>query len=130
MYVLDTNTLIYFFKGMGHVAENMLYHSPQEIGLPSIVLYEIEVGIGKSTSPQKRTEQLAELVSVVNILPFGLNEAKVAAQIRVNLELNGLPIGYYDTLIAATTLANRGILITHNTKEFSRVEKLNIADWY
>ena len=32
MYVLDTNTLIYFFKGIGNVAENILRAPPAEIG--------------------------------------------------------------------------------------------------
>jgi len=42
MYVLDTNTLIYFFKGLGNVATNLLEKSPKDIGIPTIVLYEIE----------------------------------------------------------------------------------------
>ena len=53
MYVLDTNTLIYFFKGMGKVAEKLLTIPPKDIGLPAIVLFEIMVGIAKSTSPEK-----------------------------------------------------------------------------
>jgi len=35
-----------------------------------------------------------------------------------------------DTLIAGTTLANQGVLVTHNTKEFSRVEGLVLEDWF
>jgi len=58
MYLLDTNTLIYFFKGMGNVAQELLSKSPKEIGIPSIVLYELEVGIAKSKSPRKRLQQL------------------------------------------------------------------------
>ncbi len=33
MYVLDTNTLIYYFKGQGQVAQNLKSVSPQEIGV-------------------------------------------------------------------------------------------------
>ena len=54
MYVLDTNTLIYFFKGVGGVAYNLLRVPPREIGIPSIVLYELQVGIAKSNLPKKR----------------------------------------------------------------------------
>lgn len=130
MFVLDTNTLIYFFKGQGRVAENLLQQSPQEIGVPTVVLYELQVGIGKSTSPEKRVGQLNELISVVNLLPFAQAEAQMAAYIRVALEKNGEPIGPYDILIAATALANNDILVTHNTSEFSRVENLLFVDWY
>ena len=41
---LDTNTLIYFFKGMGRVAESMLDQPPSEVAIPSVVLYELEFG--------------------------------------------------------------------------------------
>ncbi len=38
MYILDTNTLIYYFKGQGQVAQNLANVSPQEIGISTIVL--------------------------------------------------------------------------------------------
>jgi len=57
-YVLDTNTLIYFFKGLGNVSDRLLSIPPAEIGLPAIVLYELEVGIGKSGTSKKRKTQL------------------------------------------------------------------------
>ena len=53
-YLLDTNTLIYYFKGMGNVAGRLLTTPPGEIALSAIVLFELEVGIAKSTAPRKR----------------------------------------------------------------------------
>jgi len=49
--VLATDTLIYFFKGQGRVSGTLLSHAPDEIGIPVIVLYELEVCIARSTSP-------------------------------------------------------------------------------
>ena len=129
-YVLDTNTLIYFFKGLGDVSKHMLAQSPSELAIPTVVLFELEVGIAKSTSPDKRKSQLQEITALVNVLPFGIAESRSAAQIRVELEKQGLPIGPYDVLIAATALANNTILITHNQKEFGRIEGLKIEDWF
>jgi len=54
MYVLDTNTLIYYFKGMGRVAEQLLQQPPRDIAIPSVVLYELETGLAKSIAPEKR----------------------------------------------------------------------------
>jgi tRNA(fMet)-specific endonuclease VapC len=130
MYVLDTNTLIYFFKGQGNVAETFLQISPKDVGIPSIVVYELNVGIAKSTRPEKRTEQLTELLQLVNVLPFGLQEARSASTIRVALEDQGQPIGPYDILIAATALANHATLVTNNTGEFGRIPQLEIEDWF
>ena len=129
MYILDTNTLIYFFKGIGNVADKLLAASPKDIGIPAVVLYELEYGIARSTSPRKRTKQLEELCALVAVLPFGNEEAKISASIRVSLEKKGTPIGPYDVMIAGTVLSKQGILVTSNTKEFKRVPKLKITDW-
>jgi tRNA(fMet)-specific endonuclease VapC len=130
MYVLDTNTLIYFFKGMGNVGKTLLKNPPSSISIPTVVLYELEVGIAKSVYQENRITQLEALIAVVKILPFGIDEVRCAASIRANLEKKGTPIGPYDVLIAGTALSNKGILVTHNTKEFERVEGLQLEDWY
>ncbi|MGD9007192.1 MAG: type II toxin-antitoxin system VapC family toxin [Desulfobacteraceae bacterium] len=130
MYVLDTNTLIYFFKGLGNIHSALLKEPPNNIGIPTIVLYELEVGIAKSNSADKRIAQLEALTSIVNILPFGMNEVGCAAAIRADLETKGTPIGPYDVLIAGTAMSNKGILVTHNIKEFERIEGLQLEDWY
>jgi len=130
MFVLDTNTLIYFFKGIGKVEQNLLSKSPKEIGISTIVLFELEVGIGKSKSPYKRIQQLNDLISVVYVLPFGMKESKTAALIRVQLEKQGVPIDPLDILIGGTALAHQATLVTHNIKEFGRIKKLQVEDWY
>jgi tRNA(fMet)-specific endonuclease VapC len=112
MYVLDTNTLIYFFKGLGNVHRTLLKKPPNTIGIPTIVLYELEVGIAKSNSADKRITQLEALTSIVNILPFGISEVRCAAAIRADLEIKGTPIGPYDVLIAGTAMSNKGVLVT------------------
>jgi tRNA(fMet)-specific endonuclease VapC len=129
-YLLDTNTLIYFFKNQGRVAEALLACNSKEVGIASLVYYELKVGIAKSQSPQKRLEQLNALVDQINVLPFSIKEADAAALIRANLEQKGLPIGPLDTLIAATAVTHQCTLITHNTAEFSRVSGLQLQDWY
>jgi len=129
VYILDTNTLIYFFKGIGKVADNLLAVSPKDIGIPAVVLYELEYGIARSTSPQKRKKQLEELCALVEVLNFGSEEAKASAMIRATLEKKGTPIGPYDVMIAGTALGKQGMLVTSNTKEFRRIPKLQLIDW-
>lgn len=130
MYVLDTNILIYFFKGLGNVPQRLLSVSPKDIAVPAVVIYELEYGITKSSAPKKRQQQLEELCSLVTVLPFGRAEAKVTADIRAKLEKKGTPIGPHDLLIAGTAVANSAVLVTNNIKEFSRVPKLQIENWF
>jgi len=130
VYILDTNTLIYFFKGMGNVSGRLLSVPPKEIAIPAIVIYELEYGIAKSSSPKKRQAQLSEICSLVEMLPFGDKEAFSSAAIRTKLEKKGIPIGPCDVLIAGTALEHKGVLVTNNLKEFSRVPKLKTENWY
>ncbi|MEG4805194.1 type II toxin-antitoxin system VapC family toxin [Microcoleus sp. ARI1-B5] len=130
MYVLDTNTLIYYFKGQGQVAQNIANVSPQEIVVSAIVIFELQVGIAKSNSPAKRTQQLQQLLSRVSVIAFDSDAALAAAIIRAQLDQQGTPIGPIDVLIAGTAVALQGTLVTHNVKEFSRISGLAIADWY
>jgi len=67
---------------------------------------------------------------LVETLPFGDEEARLSAAIRASLEKKGAPIGAHDVLIAGTALANQGVLVTHNIKEFSRISKLKLENWY
>ncbi|MGE0492239.1 MAG: type II toxin-antitoxin system VapC family toxin [Vulcanimicrobiota bacterium] len=130
LYVLDTNTAIYYFKGVGRVASHLLAQAPRQIGLSAVVEYELLVGIEKSTSSARRRLQLQALKSAVTYLPFAEEEARQAARLRARLEKSGTPIGPYDVLIAASALARGATLVTHNLKEFSRVPSLQTVDWF
>jgi tRNA(fMet)-specific endonuclease VapC len=130
MYVLDTNTLIYFFRGQGRVAERLLATPPAEVAIPAISVYELEVGIAKSVQPAKRRRQFDELLDAFTVLAFDRVAAAAAAGVRFALEKAGRPIGPLDTLIAGTAIAHRATLVTHNTREFKRVSKLALIDWY
>jgi tRNA(fMet)-specific endonuclease VapC len=130
MFALDTNTLIYFFKGVGRVRERLLAVPPADVAIPSVVLYELEVGIAQSTQPSKRRSQLDSLLAAIAILPFDSAAARRAAGVETVLRGMGTAIGPLDNLIAATALANSATLVTHNMKEFRHVRGLDLADWY
>ena len=62
-------------------------------------------------------------------LPFDDQSAVIYGQIRAQLAAPGTPIDPNDLLIASIALANNLIIVTHNTREFSRVEGLRLEDW-
>ena len=130
MFALDTNSLTYFFKGMGRVGERLLATPPRDVSIPSLVIYEIEFGIAKSPSPRKLRTQLETLLRHVQVLPFDAEAARASSLLRAELEKAGTPIGPIDTLIAGTAVSTGSILVTHNINEFARVKKLKAEDWY
>jgi tRNA(fMet)-specific endonuclease VapC len=128
-YALDTNTLSSFMRGEGAVAQRLLATSPQHTALPAIVAYEVRYGLQRA----KRSAQLLafeRMLEACQVLDFDADAASHAADIRLALEANGTPIGPHDLLIAATARRNQCTLVTHNTREFSRVPGLHLEDWY
>jgi len=47
----------------------------------------------------------------------------------MELERRGLVIGPLDLMIAGTAMSREAVLVTSNTREFSRVRGLRLADW-
>lgn len=62
-------------------------------------------------------------------LPFDGEAAEIAGKVRAELSKAGTPIGPYDLQIAAIALVYGLVLVTHNTREFQRIEGLWIDDW-
>ena len=130
MFLLDTNTLIYFFKGQGKVADHLFATSPAEVAISAVSFYEIEVGIAKCAQPAKRRRQFDSFLAVVSVLPLDRAAARAAATARADLEKRGLQMGPLDNLIAGIALAHRATIVTRNAREFSRLPGLPLVDWY
>jgi tRNA(fMet)-specific endonuclease VapC len=97
MFVLDTNTLVYFFRGQGAGGEAAPRDASAELAVPTVVVYELETGIAKSTAPTKRR--------------FGIAEAT-----------GGRDADRADGhLIAGTALAAGGVLVSRHVSEYGRV---------
>jgi tRNA(fMet)-specific endonuclease VapC len=126
---LDTNTLSYFMRGEGRVAQRLHGLSPQQVALPAIVVYEINFGLRRAAR-QQQLAAFARMVQATTVLDFDVQAADHAARIRAELEAAGTPIGPHDLLIAATARRYQRVLVTHNTREFSRVTGLTLDDWY
>ncbi|MEH2035815.1 PIN domain-containing protein [Nostoc sp.] len=92
----------------------------------------MEVKYGLAINPQRalKIQSLIEaLLGSITILPFSVEEAELAAQIRSILKTAGTPIGSYDVLIAATAVTHDHIVVTSNIREFQRVNSLQIENW-
>jgi tRNA(fMet)-specific endonuclease VapC len=131
-FALDTNVVIAVMNGDATVRKrlNKARGKGNTIVLPSIVLFELEYGLGKS-SVARNAANLKDFLKIPSqVIAFSDSDAACAGRVRATLELAGTPIGAYDYLIAGQAL-NRGLtLVTHNTKEFQRVKGLLLADWH
>ena len=130
MLLLDTDTCIRFLRDDPEVKKNITRHDPESIHISILTIYELRVGIEKSTFRKKeRISDLAALIELLKVVPFSDDETSESARIRAELEKKGTPIGSIDYLIAGITLSHDCILVTGNTKEFKRVKGLKIETW-
>ena len=129
-FFLDTNICIYALKGshpaIGHRMQRM---SPSLIKIPSIVKGELLFGAQKSREPERTSEIIEEFLFPFEVVPFDERAAASYSRIRFDLERRGRIVGPNDLIVAATVLADRGTLVTHNLREFRRIEDLSAEDW-
>lgn len=129
-YMLDTNTIAYAKnKRPPQVLEQLLKHDPSEISISSITMAELEYGVFHSSKPGQNRMALMMFLSGITVLPFGSDTALEYGDIRHALQSQGLLISGNDMLIAAHARSLGLTLVTHNTREFSRVEGLELEDW-
>ena len=130
MYFLDTNTCIYFLNGKYEsIRDKLLSTSPNEIAIPSIVKAELLLGAYKSKNRKGNIDKVEQLLTPFEIIPFDDLMTYVYADIRNKVEKKGEVIGPNDLLIASIVKFNEGIIVTHNVKEFKRIEGLKVDDW-
>lgn len=104
-------------------------HPVGALGISSITESELRHGAERSADPAKNHHVLDRLLLTLPSIPFGPEAATKYGSIRNELERLGTPIGSMDLLIAAHAMALGTILVTNNTREFSRVNGLQLADW-
>ncbi|MFM7372259.1 MAG: type II toxin-antitoxin system VapC family toxin [Sphaerospermopsis kisseleviana] len=130
IYLLDTNTCIVYLKGKNLYLKKKLENIPlSEIAVCSVVKGELFYGAMRSADPERNLKLQQDFLNQFVSLPFNDQAATIFGNIRAQLTAQGTPIGGYDLQIAAIALTNNLILVTHNTREFSRIPELKLEDW-
>jgi len=128
-YMVDTNIISDLIKHpCGKAAERVRNLPPNSICTTTIVAGELRYGIIKRASANLRS-RVEKILREIPVLPLDAACADIYGKVRTELERKGLSIGTNDLWIAAHALASNKILVTHNVKEFSRVENLNMENW-
>ena len=127
-FLLDTNTLIALFNSSNtNLRAHITSYQPVDVVVSALVVHELYFGAYKS---QRLEHNLAKVDKLpFEVLDFDKEDARQAGAIRSLLANAGTPIGPYDVLIAGQAMARNLTLITHNSKEFSRINGLVVEDW-
>ncbi len=126
-YLIDTDICIFALRQRMGVLERLLHESPDDIAVGAMTEAELTFGAIKSAHPERAKPQIRAFLEPVMVLPFDSEAAQKHAEIQ--FAIRSTPIGERDMVIAAVAVANGLTLVTHNTREFSRVEGLALEDW-
>jgi tRNA(fMet)-specific endonuclease VapC len=130
MYMLDTNTCIYVLKNRSEKLRKK-FKAIRSICISSVTYGELCFGI-ENSDPRLKEERYAQLVRFAQRLlidPWNEEAARQYGLIRAFLKREGKIIGNNDLLIAAHARSLDAVLVTNNTKEFSRVPDLTLENW-
>ncbi|MBD2493574.1 type II toxin-antitoxin system VapC family toxin [Nostoc sp. FACHB-280] len=130
IYLIDTNVCIRYLNGRSSSIKNHIDTLEiNKIAVCSVVKAELFYGSLRSNNTQKNLKVQKSFLQQFVSLPFDDHCAEIYGTVRADLANKGTPISLNDLQIASIALANNLILVTHNVREFSRVNGLQIEDW-
>ncbi len=126
-YVLDTDVVIDLLRGRAVVRDRLAAQSPQDVAVTAITVAELRYGALASSEPARNSGEVERFLEQIRVLAFGRRAA--VAHARLRFQLRAAPIGPHDLLIAATVVASDAVLVSSNTREYSRVTELRLENW-
>lgn len=129
-YLLDTNTCVFFLRGKLNLADIIREKGRENCYLSEITVVELRYGAENSDNPAKSHEAVDSFLNGLAVLPiFGC--IKRYAQEKVRLRRLGKPMhDEFDLLIGVTAIEHELILVTDNSKDFVRLEGIQLENWF
>lgn len=129
-YLLDTNICIYIIKKRPQdVLDRFKKHSPRDIAISTVTIFELRYGVEKSLYRQRSEDALKKFLLPLNVVDLDHSAACEAAAIRAEVEKKGTSVGPYDLLIAGIARSREMTLVTNNMREFERINGLHLENW-
>jgi len=132
-YMLDTCICSFIMRESPvSVLEKLqsVVNKQHQVVISAITYQEMQFGLlGKNAKPKHAVLVSEFLKRVDGILPWDKEAVDATTEVKRELMAKGTPIGNNDTAIAGHAIATNCLLVTNNTREFSRVDRLRYEDW-
>ena len=125
-YLVDTDWVADYLKGRDAAFRLFETLAPSGIAVSIVTYTEIYEGVYFGTNPTRHEAVFRQFLQGVRVIGINQAVARRAARVRGTLRRQGQSIGQHDTLIAATALQHRLVLVTRNVGHFERVEGLRL----
>jgi len=128
-YLLDTDTCIFWLKGVASLRERMDAVGIEQVAISKITLAELYFGAHNSAKIEDNLTRAETLAHQIAVLPLNDAALKIFGRVKAELRRQGQPLPDFDQLIASTALAEELILVTNNTRHYTRIPGLQLENW-
>ncbi len=127
IFLLDTNTVSYYLRGVPPVVARIQARQPRELAISAVTVMELRYGAARRRSP-KLTAAVDAVLRALPVLPFDAEAGERAGAVRAALEDRGIGLSLADSQIAGQALATGATLVSSDAA-FRRVPGLAVRDW-
>lgn len=126
-YLLDTNICIFLLRGKYDIPSHIQKVGLSHCHISEITEAELLYGAACSNNAIQNTALVRDFCSSLDIIPIS-DTIEIYAHQKAQLRKNGTLIDDFDLLIGCCAIKNGMILITDNTKHFSRLP-IQLENW-
>ena len=128
MYLIDTNTCIYYIKGKFDLKKKFEKADPDNCFISEIKLAELKFGVENSEKKEKNQKTLDNFLTGLKIVPI-FHSLDLYAKEKARLRKSGTPIDDFDLLIGVTSITHNLIMVTSDSNHFKRIKGIALEDW-
>ncbi len=129
MYLLDTDTIIYFLKNDPVVVNNFRLNADSPKALSVITYGELLYGAENSA---RRNENLARIHRIAELFPvIDVTSAvmETLSSLKFSLKKSERTVGDFDLVIASTAITIGYSVVTSNQRHFEKIPGLKTVNW-
>jgi len=129
MYLLDTDTIIYAFKGDQQVTRRLEEQASQPKALSVITYGELFFGAMKSAAPQANLAKVRRVAELFPVIEVSRAVMETFGSIKADLQKQGRGTDDFDLVIASTALVLNYTLVTSNERHFRNIPGVRVENW-
>ena len=130
MTILDTNICVRFLRGEESVVRRLLdADENDDLRIPAMVEGELFYGVEKSERRDENREKVKALLAFLPVCHADDETMEKFGELKAKAEAAGRRVDDADVIVAATAMRHGALLVTGNTRHFSRFDGLEIEDW-
>ena len=127
-YLLDTSICVFLLRGKLDM-EFIKEKGRENCYVSEITAFELRYGAENSDNPAKSHKAVDSFLNGLTLVPIYGCVRRYAKE-KVRLRKMGKPMhDEFDLLIGVTAVENKLTLVTDNTKDFMRIDKIKMENW-